>query len=78
MKVYASEDMESGEHLFIAGRSANLQNYYGNQYGASWKTGTRSASIHRNYMSVDTCKICALGVSVKPELVKVQYLMRQT
>ena len=33
--AHAGEDVEQGEHSFIAGWSANLYSHYGNQYGGS-------------------------------------------
>jgi hypothetical protein len=31
--AHADEDVEQREHFFIAGRSANLYNHFGNQFG---------------------------------------------
>lgn len=38
MTAYAGEDVGKGEHLFIAGRSANLYIQYENQCGGSTKS----------------------------------------
>ena len=32
--AHAGEDVEQGEHFFIAGRSTNLYNHFGNQFGS--------------------------------------------
>ena len=31
--AHAGEDVEQGEHSFIAGDNENLSNHFGNQYG---------------------------------------------
>lgn len=33
MVEHTGEDLEQGEHSFIAGGSANLFNHFGNQFG---------------------------------------------
>ena len=41
MIAYAGEDVKQGKLLFIAGRNADLYNYFGTQYGGfskNWET----------------------------------------
>ena len=37
MTTFAGEDVEQGEHSFMAGGSTNLYSHFGNQYGGSRK-----------------------------------------